>query len=225
MGLLGSLFGSKESDEIKRLREAANAGDAKAMYNLGYAYMEGKGVKLDIKTGLDWLLKSADAGDDVAQLEVGVVYESGNSYVKKDCATALALYQKSAAQGNTGALVRIANVYTYGIGVQKDYAVAREYFQKIISKNDEFSVYGMYGLAILAYEGWGQDVDYETAVYWYRKAAELGEAASQNDLGWCYENGYGVEKDTSEAIMWYRKAAAQGNQLAKENLRNLGINV
>ena len=56
------------------------------------------------------------------------------------------------------------------------------------------------------------------AVYWYRKAAEQGNAKAQVNLGCCYENGEGVEKDMKQAAEWFRKAAEQGNTHAQFSL-------
>ena len=59
---------------------------------------------------------------------------------------------------------------------------------------------------------------YPEAVECYRKAAEQGYAAAQNDLGYMYRNGYGVTKDYGEAVRWYHKAAEQGYATAQYNL-------
>lgn len=56
----------------------------------------------------------------------------------------------------------------------------------------------------------GKSQDYSQAVYWYRKAAEQGDASAQYSLGLCYEDGQGVSKSLSDAVHWYRKAAEQG---------------
>ena len=64
----------------------------------------------------------------------------------------------------------------------------------------------------------GKTKSYEEAVKWYRKAAEMGHATSQYNLGYCYKNGHGVTKDYSEAVKWYRKAAEQGQANAQYNL-------
>jgi hypothetical protein len=57
------------------------------------------------------------------------------------------------------------------------------------------------------------------AVPWYRKAANQGDAAAQNNLGVMYENGRGgLAKDEVEAVRWYRKAADQGYSEAQVNL-------
>ena len=52
--------------------------------------------------------------------------------------------------------------------------------------------------------------DYAEAIRWYRRAAEQGDAAAQNDLGSMYLNGMGVPKNATEAARWYRKSAEQG---------------
>ena len=59
--------------------------------------------------------------------------------------------------------------------------------------------------------------DYAEAIRWYRRAAEQGDAAAQNDLGSMYLNGFGVTKDTTEAARWYRKSAEQGVAIAQFN--------
>ena len=43
------------------------------------------------------------------------------------------------------------------------------------------------------------------------KAAELGNADAQNDIGVCYYIGRGVEQDYTKAAQWVKKAADQGN--------------
>jgi tetratricopeptide (TPR) repeat protein len=48
----------------------------------------------------------------------------------------------------------------------------------------------------------------ETAVEWYTKAAEQGNALAQTMLGNCYFTKVG---DATKAIGWYQKAAEQGN--------------
>ena len=60
-------------------------------------------------------------------------------------------------------------------------------------------------------QGLGTSPDYETAVAWYRKAAEQGYERAQMNLGAMYERGLGVEKDELEALNWYRKATGMGD--------------
>lgn len=66
--------------------------------------------------------------------------------------------------------------------------------------------------------GSGVMQDDKKAVFWYRKAAELGYALAQNNLGRMYQSGLGVIKNENEAMLWYRKAADQGLAIAQFNL-------
>lgn len=53
-----------------------------------------------------------------------------------------------------------------------------------------------------------------------RAAAEQGEAAAQNRLGYLYDVGKDVFQNDAEAVRWYRRAAAQDYAMAQYNLGN-----
>ena len=55
------------------------------------------------------------------------------------------------------------------------------------------------------------------AVRWYRKSAELGNAAAQSSLGMMYADGVGVVKNEMEAVKWYRKAIEQEDAWGMNN--------
>ena len=67
--------------------------------------------------------------------------------------------------------------------------------------------------------GVGVTANEREAVSWYRKAADLGQAEAQYNLGSCYDAGVGVETDKLEAKSWYQKAANQGHKGALMSLR------
>ena len=60
--------------------------------------------------------------------------------------------------------------------------------------------------------------DYKKANEWYQKAAELGYAAAQFNLGVSYESGQGVTQNYQKALEWYQKAADQGKADAQYNV-------
>ncbi|MFV1995406.1 MAG: tetratricopeptide repeat protein [Verrucomicrobiales bacterium] len=61
--------------------------------------------------------------------------------------------------------------------------------------------------------------EYQRALPFFRRSAEMGAPAAQRTLGFIYENGQGVAADAAEAKSWYRQAAAQGEA---ESIYNLG---
>ncbi|HEL5579506.1 TPA: hypothetical protein ACXIGC_001218 [Stenotrophomonas maltophilia] len=65
------------------------------------------------------------------------------------------------------------------------------------------------------------DVDDKDAVAlkWWRRAAEAGDAVSQNLLGLAYREGrWGLDPDSQQAVAWFERAAEQGDQDSLENL-------
>ena len=70
------------------------------------------------------------------------------------------------------------------------------------------------------YHGEGVRQSYFEAVKWYMKAAEMGHADAQCDLGNCYYYGEGLPENYERSVYWYEKAAEQGNVRALYNLGN-----
>ena len=60
--------------------------------------------------------------------------------------------------------------------------------------------------------------DYDIAARHWRAAADAGNAAAQNNLGFLYRKGFGVGRDEREAARWYLRAANQGLVDAMTNL-------
>ncbi|MGB0684396.1 MAG: tetratricopeptide repeat protein [Magnetovibrionaceae bacterium] len=52
--------------------------------------------------------------------------------------------------------------------------------------------------------------DINRAAEWFLRAAELGNAQAQNQIGNMYLSGQGVEQDTTRAAKWHEAAAKQG---------------
>ncbi len=73
-----------------------------------------------------------------------------------------------------------------------------------------------------------QETNYKTAITWFYKAAEQGDANAQDKLGIMYAAGMGVKKDYKTALAWFNKGAEQGYAEAQYNVgvsyeRGLGV--
>ena len=102
-----------------------------------------------------------------------------------------------------------------GIG---NFDIALNDYQKVLDTakaDDETKSYTWNNIANVYYYG---KKDYASAVEYYRKAAEIGNAASMNSLGICYGFAKGVEKDPQQSLEWYTKAAERGYGNAMLNL-------
>lgn len=69
----------------------------------------------------------------------------------------------------------------------------------------------MYYLGCKYLHGMGVHADLDKAVSWWKRAAEVGHAASQDRLSSCYEFGQGVEQDLDLADMWLKRSEDGGH--------------
>jgi hypothetical protein len=60
--------------------------------------------------------------------------------------------------------------------------------------------------------------NYEGALEYWTKSAELGDVEARYNLGLMYMNGEGVEEDEEKAVYHYEKAAIGGHPFARYNL-------
>lgn len=74
-------------------------------------------------------------------------------------------------------------------------------------------IMAIYELGVSFQQGWGVTKNKAAAFYFFKMAAELGDADAQNETAYCYHHGQGVQKDLREAAKHYRLAAAQGRGL------------
>ena len=72
----------------------------------------------------------------------------------------------------------------------------------------------MYEVGNCYFNGMGVAQNFESAVEYYRLAAEQGNISAQIAMGHCYDSGEGVIANAKEAFAWYLKAAEQGDNSA-----------
>jgi hypothetical protein len=143
------------------------------------------------------MLKNARQGNAVAQLYVGMHYESGNG-VAKDETKALYWFDKAAKQNVAQAKYKIGEFYHQGkAGVKKDLQQALYWYKKSAQQND---IYGQRGTAA-CYE---EQNDKKRALYWLERAKSNTDFDSQSDY---------FKNDVDESIK--RLTAGQETATAK----------
>jgi TPR repeat protein len=160
------------------------------------------------------LEKSANAGDAIAMVNLGFMYEKGNGGAQ-DLTEARRWYERAAAAGNTTGMANMGVLYRDGIGVAKDPTEARKWFEKSAAGGDSDA---MNSLGLFYQTGYGAPPDYATARKWFEKAVAAGNVFGMRNLGVFYRDGIGVAKDFTEARKWFEKAAAGGNSDAMNSL-------
>ena len=84
--------------DFKETFQVAKQGNAKAQYNLGGMYYNGKGVRKDYAQAVQWYRKAAEQGLAEAQFNLGLMYYNGQG-VRQNLVIAKEWYGKACDNG------------------------------------------------------------------------------------------------------------------------------
>lgn len=203
---------------LATLRRAAEQGHLEAIYEVGVAYSQGKGVAQDFGEAARWFEKAATGGHASGQFNIGLMHRQGLG-VPQDDQLAASWFRQAAEAGISRAQAQLGMFYLEGRVVAQDDAQAAVWFRKSADGGDAT---GANNLGTLYREGRGVPLDYQEAMRWYQRALELGSPMASLNIGFLYERGLGVLPDRNQAIDWYRRAAAAGLPEATQRLQSLG---
>ena len=111
----------------------------------------------------------------------------------------------------TGAMYMLGLAYVEGVYAEKNYNLARFWWEKASTHGCHGS---NYGLARMYRLGIGVEQNFETALYYAQRAAESGTPQSLYTVGYYYYKGLGVEQSYSKAIEYFEAAASGGHGMA-----------
>lgn len=175
---------SYTKDDIKRLQESAEAGDASAQNVLGCAFSSGNGVVKDLFVATSWFEKSAKQGDLYGQYNLGLHYRCGYG-IKKDIHCAVEWFQKMAEWK-----------VEYGTNAKRICGLAANHLGEIYENGYKPTsaeiLQGVHSFPL----------NREEAFYWYDKGSVMNDDAKFN-LARCYEFGLGVTKNPRKAYELY----------------------
>jgi TPR repeat protein len=158
--------------------------------------------------------REANAGNQQAQRNLGVIYDQGLG-VNKDPAQAALWFRKAADTGNRDATFQLAAMYETGRGVPQDQKKAIDWYRKAALLGDADSQVKL-GRAYM--DGKGVDKDEGEASAWFQRAADQGNFYALNRLGAMYIDGKGVHKDEAKGVKLFQQAAAKGDAQGQFNL-------
>jgi len=161
------------------LRDAAAAGNPKAMFVVASRYAEGDGVPQDMEKAALWYEKAATLGLAPAEYRIGNFYEKGIG-VSRDIAKAEDWYEKAATQGNASAMHNLAVLYAMGADGKTDNTAAARWFTAAAELGVKDS---QFNLGILSAKGVGVPQDLEESYKWFALVAKTGDrdAAAKRD--------------------------------------------
>jgi TPR repeat protein len=179
--------------------------DPTALYDKGMNALSGSGTSRSEYDAVRYLRESADLGYAPAQTALGALMERGTGVLPSQT-EALALYKKAAGQNDPIAMWVVGRMYLNGEGVIRDRLEAEKWLRRSAESGNEFGQF-LYGLA-------KEEVEYQEAPQWFRKAANKGLIQAQRKLGLALKNGRGVPVDKAEAYQWLLLAAENGDNTA-----------
>ena len=191
VALAGYLFEHDRTDHSEAIvlcRRAVNAGDAEAIALLGRAYENGWGMEKDVMRAAELYAKAKERGSVNAE--------------------------DFLCQLDPQVQYRLGFDYMEGRGVEQNYAVARAWFGKAAEQGH---VEAMAWFGHLLAKGVGGDVDMQTAIGFYEKAAAGGSAVALVDMGQMYRNGKYYKEDNALGMECYRKVAARWSEVPCES--------
>lgn len=155
------------------MREAAAAGDAKAIFLIGDYYSRAAaGVEPDLATALQWYESAADKGYAPAQHRVGSFYEKAYG-TERDLQTAKVWYERAAEQGNAAAMHNLAVLYANGVEGDPDVDTAARWFLTAAELGITDS---QYNLGVMAVRGDGIAKSLTESYKWFSLAAQAGDS-------------------------------------------------
>lgn len=185
----------QEADQL--WGELARQGDNEALFRLGLsAERRGDLAKAEVH-----YLASAESGNNLAMLALGLIYET------KDSPDAEKWYRIAAECDTPSAILRLA----YLLEAKGNVAEAVLFFQRGAVESGDPDAMNTLGTI------YHESGDHDLATDWWERAAEQGDADAMNNLGaHCAEEGR-----KRDALQWFGRAADLGNLAALRNLERL----
>lgn len=174
--------------------KSAVQGNAKGQFLYGYLHRD-----TDPQEALEWIKKSAAQGIVKAQSHLAELY-----MVEKKFNQCLFWAKKAAAQQSVIGLDLMG--LWYSKSKQRDFALAKQYFEKAIALG------GTNSLCHLAQLYFNFDDHHDETKFFIlcQTAAMKGNKMGKFYLGRCYDKGIGVTQDSKEAHRWVTLAADDG---------------
>ena len=210
---LKGLYGIEKSPKkaFKYMSEAAELGDADAVYIVSDFCYYGIGTKRSIRKAVRYCESAAEKGVPDALYSMWLYFMDGNAKISFEKAFD---YLKEAANKNHADACNAIGELYYD---DAEYDEAIRYFEIAAEKE---CVDAIYNLGDCYYSGEGINQNYKKAFELYARAAEHKHAEATYSLAWCYDYGQGTKKNKKLAFKWYKEASKLGHSRA---INNLGV--
>jgi TPR repeat protein len=198
------------------LKKAAVHGHLEAKTHLAHCHAGGYGTRVDHQEAFRLYQEAAAFNEPDAIYQTGLYYQRGHGVTRDDKEALRYFLQGGAELNDANCQVKLAEIYFFGVGVDKDPATGFQWAQRSAAQKNSF---GYYTLFLAYWNGWGTSVDLAKADQYLKMAAENGCANAQFALGISIikNNPANIEA----GIKWLQKAAEYDHRQAIEMLEAL----
>lgn len=204
-------------------------------YKLGKLLEKGNGVSVDYDAAKGYYEKAASSGYKYAQYSLGNMYlhENISEFTDENrqslIESGLSWIKASADQGFAYAAYTFAKTYEKesfltlpDADLEHYYSLALSGFESMLSERRDDNL--LYRIGTMYYEGKGTESNQETALAYFKEAADLNNANAQYALGKTYSDPESGHYDLKEAIKYFELSAKQNNAYALAALGGIYAN-
>lgn len=192
------------------LAKAAQTGNASLITQLGVALYKGDEQKIAPDTAVKFWELAASAGSVDALVELGNLYLDGAGDLPPDEEKAFGYFLQAAEADNSRGWEWTGYCLYEGKGIPKNRQEAARWYKKAAKK-------GLYNSCYMLGMIYGYDdalFDYEQAVFFFEKSAELGQPVALVKLGTMHLNGTrATPPNREEAFEYFLRAAQADDEL------------
>ncbi|MCY7293824.1 SEL1-like repeat protein [Alteromonas sp. a30] len=206
---------SKQLFELLSMLIEEGVADNRIYYQMALLYRHGNGVEQDEEKAKHFYFQSAEAGFDLAQTEVGFLYQNGLLGLSQDIEQAKSWYVKASKQKGKAAHTALKQLASLYLDSNDSVSVetGMRYLEQAIDVGDNVAY--CYLAGVYEHSPLPQISNLDKAVELYKLGAGKGAVDCMFELGYLYESKF---ENYTESFKWYSKAAQKGDYAAMTNL-------
>lgn len=185
-----SLKGHLQRVRAKRCRQSE--------FLLGYHFDVGiPGFEPNTDQAIFWYSRAAKRGHVVAQLNLGVLHETGHQGRReRDYELAVVWYHRAASRGHSGAQFNLGRLFWSGKGVPRDFRSSFRFFKRAGKQGHAMA---LTNVGAMYMSGNGVPQNAAKARKWSLRAAKKNNAVAHHNIGVMYEQALGSPRDMVQA--------------------------
>ena len=189
--------------------------NAEQWFNMAMQYWNGDGVSKNLTKALEYMEKSAKLGSASAMHNCSIMYIEGQGTAANE-EKAIYWMEKAAQHGDRKAMYNLAWQYFKGAGRDKDDVKGLDWLTKAAEAGNRNACFELGTFSEKGVNPVSQDA--AKALYWYEKAAQLGDDDAMVKCFVAYVDGVGCEKDVDKGVYWLEEAVKRENAEAMSRM-------